>query len=587
MHVTISGSGAARVIQFVEQHRIPKTKKKKTVVIETIGNYEKLLNDNPNIIDELKAEARRRTEEKKKASTPVTVEILPKMITSEHDNVPKFRFGHALIASLWKDLALDKFFKAHLKVNSSKKYEETIFTLVLHRMMNPQSIHKTYQNIVNLAGVRQHHQDLYYDILDSLDDLTDALINHLCEQFEQKTTRKGPIAYYDVTTYAFESVDAGELRLFGFSKDHKNQEVQVVMGLLIDNQGIPISYHLFPGNTMDQATLKSAVEDLKQRYKMDQIVVVADRGLNRKENLLHLVTHQHDFVMGYTLKKAPEFLRALAFNGEWDRMVRGEDGEVTYCEKVVDYTLEVDRPLTEEEKALPKKPGRPKKKTKESIDVNVHITWSASRAQKDYCDRVKTLDKIREYIDKPSEVAARMKRGRNQYIAMDIDTSHAAIDEAVVARHARYDGLYAYITNQKQYPTEEVCGIYHGLWKIEESFRVLKSDLKARPVYVWKDEHVRGHFCMCFLSLCLMRYAQYKLKLSPYEEASAQRIQQALQTPEVVVHGTFPVVSLIPIGISNDYLALADALNMPPIKTIMTRNEFKKATHLDLTNNFV
>lgn len=100
--------------------------------------------------------------------------------------------------------------------------------------------------------------------------------------------------------------------MFGYSKDHKHNEAQVVMGLLMDNQGIPISYQLFPGNTMDQSTLAEAVKDLKKRYQMDKIVVVADRGLNSKDNLAMLVESGHDFVMSYSLKKAPENIRQFA-----------------------------------------------------------------------------------------------------------------------------------------------------------------------------------------------------------------------------------------------------------------------------------
>ncbi|WP_344914180.1 IS1634 family transposase, partial [Amphibacillus indicireducens] len=342
MYVSVTGSGSARVIQFVEQHRIPKTKKKKTVVIKTIGNYEKMIAEDPQIIEKLKEEAKRLTAEKKARNKPMKVELSRQPILSPSDTTPSFHFGHAAIKALWDSLELDAFFKTMDQKRNQAQLIEAIFSLVMHRMMDPQSIRYSYLDLPHFAGITQHHKDLYYNLLDKLYIYKDQLIDHLCDQFTTKTERTGPVAYYDVTTYRFESVNAGELRLFGYSKDNKHNEVQVVMGLLMDNQGIPISYELFPGNTMDQTTLTQAVEDLKARYKMDKIVVVADRGLNGKDNLAYLVNQDHDFVISYTLKKAPESLKTMALDEmDWENIQTDENGEILYKEKIIAHQLSV------------------------------------------------------------------------------------------------------------------------------------------------------------------------------------------------------------------------------------------------------
>lgn len=240
------------------------------------------------------------------------------------------------------------------------------------------------------------------------------MIDHLCRQFEATTERHGPVAYYDVSTYAFESVRADELRLFGFSKDHKNNEVQVVMGLLMDEQGIPIRY---------------------------------------------------------SLKKAPAELQELTFDQEGWMESKDEEGRVTSRSKRLSRDLDVKRLLTEEEKTLlPVKRGRPRKYTSDVIQVAVHLTWNAERAAKDRADRERILEKVR----------AQAKRGRSQYVQYPAEYQEATLDEARIAWQEQFDGYYAVMTNQMELPTEEVSKIYGGLWKIEESFRVTKSDLVAQ-----------------------------------------------------------------------------------------------------------
>ena len=588
MYVTVSGSGEYRVIQFVEQHRIPNTKKKKTKVIETVGNYEKMLAEDPDIMEKLRAEAKKRTQEKKNAKQPVQVEIKKEPLNDISLSHTSYHIGHSVILQMWKDLAIDTFFAKHLAKRYPRKVQEAIFSLVLHRMLVPQSIRATHRDLPFYAGVRCHHKDLYYQVLDVLDELSDDLMNHLCKQFEQKTERSGPVAYYDVTTFSFESVQAGELRMFGYSKDHKNNEVQVVMGLLMDNQGIPISYQLFPGNTMDQRTLKDAVSELKQRYNMDKIVIVADRGLNSKDNLAMLVEKGHDFVISYSLKKAPAYIKEVALNeGDWQTVKAEDQGEVYYRSKVIEHLLDVKVELTEEErKALPKRPGRPRKYKTIQIPVHIHVTWEAKRAAKDRKDREKSVEKAQEAVDQPSKLKSSVKRGRNQYIHFDVDTEGIELDEAKIQEQSMYDGYYAIITNQLDLTTAEVTGTYGGLWQIEESFRVLKTDLRSQPVFVWTDAHIRGHFVLCFLSLCLMRYLQYRVKKSTGLSISCDALSQSMDEAIVTALGNYPDIQLVPSNISQTYLTIQKAMKMPELLTIMTRSEFKKITQLDLNKNY-
>lgn len=586
MYVAITGSGKARVIQFREDTRIPGTPKKKTRVIKTIGNYEKMLAEDPDIIAKLKAEASALTKAKKEAITPITLQLPVADILTPNDVVPSYRFGHALIKQMWNNMALDDFFLKNSGKRNASAVAQALFYLVAHRCADPASIHASGTEQDTYAGIEPLGLDVLYSVLDVLSEQKDAVVQHLADFFEKKTNRKGPEAYYDVTTYSFESTRWGELRMFGFSKDHKNNEVQVVMGLLLDNNGIPITYELFSGNTMDQSTLTRSVEKLKTLYRLEKITVVADRGLNSGSNLEFLCKGGHDFVISYTLKRSPDTFKELVWQEDgWQDVMDTKTGEVVFRSKVVEQALEVKVLVKNEESSEPPRRGRPRKYTKEQIPVKIHLTWSAKRASKDRSDRERMLERLKKRLDKPYQLKAMVKRGCNQYLQMELDTENWTLDVTKIEQAARYDGYYAVITNNLDLDTDQVCTIYGGLWKIEESFRILKSDLRARPVFVWNDEHIKGHFAMCFISLCMLRYAQYLLETTKQKRVSAAQIMDAIREPLVLVQGEYPNNVVTPTRISQTYLDLAEILKLSLLKSNMTLTKFRSATKLNLTIN--
>jgi len=586
MYVAITGSGKYRVIQFREDTHIPGTHKKKIHVVKTIGNYERMLAEDPDIIEKLKEEARALTAQKKASQKPITVELSSQEITSPDDVTASFRFGHALVKQIWQRMALDILFREQCSKRNADAVERAIYYLTAHRLADPASILASNRDQENYAGLTPLGLDVFYQVLDTLSQHKEVVIAHLNRFFEKNTHRQGPEAYYDVTTYAFESTKWGELRMFGFSKDHKNNEVQVVMGLLLDNNGIPITYELFPGNTMDQNTLTRAVERLKEKYHLKKIVIVADRGLNGGDNLEFLYREGHDFVISYTLKRSSQELKAMALDTEgWSMITDVESGIIHSKAKILKQVLKVKIPMAAEESTASKKRGRPRKYELVEIPVNIHLTWTAKRAAKDKADRERMIEKLKKRLDKPYQLKADLKRGRNQYLKLDVDTEGCCLDEDKIAEAERYDVYYAVITNNLDYTTEEVTKIYGGLWQIEETFRVLKTDLRARPVFVWSDDHIQGHFMLCYLCLSILRYSQYLLLHEKKEKISASNIMEAFSNPLAIVLGTYPNNVVTPTRIPRVYLQLSEVLGLPPLKTNMTLTNFRAATKLDLSLN--
>lgn len=585
MYVAVTGSGKSRVIQFREDTHIPGTRKKKTHVVKTIGNYERMLEEDPDIIAKLKTEAARLTREKKSEEAPVTLEVPVGDILNPDDVVPSFQFGHALVRQIWRQMDLDTFFETKSGKRNAEIVAQAIYYLAAHRCAEPGSVRACAQDLPNYAGLRQVGLDSLYGVLSILSEQKSAVVEHMSRFFERRSNRQGPEAFYDVTTYSFESTRWGELRMFGFSKDHKNNEVQVVMGLLLDNNGIPITYELFPGNTIDQNTLVQSVDKLKKLYRLEKITVVADRGLNSGSNLEYLCGKGHDFVISYTLKRAPQAFKDLVLSESgWEDDC--SDGDVTtFRSKAVEDSLKVRLPISESERTLNGKRGRPRMFREAEIPVKIHLTWSAKRAEKDRADRERMLVRLRKKLDKPCQLKASIRRGCNQFLHMELDTDSWSLDEARIEEAARYDGYYAVITNNLELDTKSVCKIYGGLWKIEESFRILKSDLRARPVFVWTDEHIKGHFAMCFISFCILRYAQYLLEREKHVSVSASTIMEAIREPLVLVQGKFPRCIVTPTRISQTYLDLANILGMSNMKTNMTLTKFRACTKLDLSIN--
>ncbi len=314
MYVTVSGEGKYRVIQFKEETRVPGTKKKKSHVIKTIGNYEKMLSENPNIIEELKAEAKRITLEQKASKAPIILEVFSEEIEHENDAVKSYYFGHGLVLQLWKKLKLDAFFSTQHGIREPQQIMEAMIYLLSYRGGDPSSIW-TGTNDQNLyAGISEMGLDKLNDTLEALDQSKGALIKHLGKFFSKNTNRDTSNAYYDVTTYSFESTPWGELGMFGFSKDSQNNEVQVVMGLLMDNHGIPITYELFPGNTIDQKTLTPSISRLKELYHLDVITVVSDGGSNCGDNLGYFCDKGHEFNNRDTLKRFADKFKPMGWN---------------------------------------------------------------------------------------------------------------------------------------------------------------------------------------------------------------------------------------------------------------------------------
>ena len=587
MYVSLTGPKGYEHVVLKEAVRDPRTNKKKEYVIKNYGSLKSCQESDPDFLEKLKADIKKEREEAK-ADKTITLTTRPRTISVASDQRASFYFGHMIVKWLWEEMSLDSFFKKYLTKKNKDALIIAIYNLLALRLGSPASIRESSEKQKGKAGMKTISLDVLYSVLDVLYECKDEVVRHLSKFFEKNTKRDLKTVSYDVTNYYFESQKEGQFRLFGFSKENKHNEVIVVMGLLIDSNGIPVTMRLFPGNTMDQNTLQDSIDDLKDLYGFEKITVIADRGMNSKENLVFLTSSDQHFLISYTLKKASDKIKEKCLEGDWQEITTDENGEIIYATKVLDTTVEAQIELTEEEREKLKEERKaqkikgmvPKYKTV-TVNAKLHVSYSAKRAAKDAADRERAVAKAKKKIENgtASQVS---KCGCNKYIDFKEELKAAGIDEERIKEEAKWDGFYAVITDNTDLTSEEVFSLYKTQWKIEECFRILKTDLNARPVYVWTDNHIQGHFILCYLALCMIRYLQYYLKTEHKIEMSAARIMDSIREPLAVISGEMPKSVIIPTNLDDDFILLIDKLGFRRLETEMTPTRFRVITKLDL-----
>jgi transposase len=324
-------------------------------------------------------------------------------------------------------------------------------------------------------------------------------------------------AFYDVTNYFFEiDFPDGEddLRKKGVSKEHRLDPI-VAMGLFMDGNGLPVSMSLFPGNTSDTKTLQPVMKDVKASYGLGRIVVVADKGLNSSNNIDAIVNNGDGFMFSQQLrgKKGKRYEHALFDPDGWV----WNDGK-SYGYKLFD-----------EEYIGKDKDGKKVKRSR-----RVLLYWN--KADADMAGK-KREEKLRKAEKAINNNAYAIKHGYEEYTKEDIVDKMTgecldevkklrSVDREKAMKDAKYDGYFCIITSEMDYDENMIRKAYHGLWRIEESFCILKSDLYARPVHVRTNSHIRAHFLICFVALLIIRMIQLRMGDGAL---SAERLARALR----------------------------------------------------------
>ena len=549
MIVQVYTNRGNKYVRVVHSYRDPETNKPKMKVIKNYGNLEKLLKQDKNFLEKLEKEIKEKNERLKES----TIDKIKKIETNnfEKEGLIRKNYGYLVYEKMWQELGISRWIK-DIKTRSKIEIEEILKQLVFQRLLTPSSKKSAYDHRENYVDFRN---DLiledYYRVLDIIYDEKEKLEKHLNSTLKKKFNRELNVVLYDVTTYYFESVKKDEIKGFGFSKDNKVNQVQVVMGLLIDNNGIPVGYELYPGNTSEFSTLYPVIKDLKEKYKLKKVIVAADRGLNSGKNLLLLKELGLDYVMAYKLKGAKKEIKEKLF----------EDGytiEKEFKYKLIEHVKEI------------RVDGKVEK-----IQDNLLLGYSEKRAKKDKADRQRLLDKADKLLNKPSMMKQELKKGGKKFIKVTKGNLDIELDVKQIEEAEKMDGFFAIEYSQKELTGREVREIYGSLWKIEDSFRVLKTNLEARPIFVWSEKRIRAHFLICYLALVIERYLEKLLKDNNVNLSTA-KIQEAIRNTTLGSVETLMGDYYIKDAESKEYLDIINSVKMNKIPLVGYVSDIKK-----------
>lgn len=409
-----------------------------------------------------------------------------------------------VIRQIWNQLQLDKLLSGfRLPAQQKFDYFSAVFLMVMERMVNPCSKWASYQNQNNYYGISKVDIQHLYRALDILADHKIEIEKDLFNRNVNLFNMSVDVVFFDVTTLYFESQRVSDLKSFGFSKDCKINEVQVIVSLIIDKEGRPVGFDVFPGNTFEGHTLEIAVKKLKKNFNIERLIFVGDRAIFSRNNFNILEENKYEYIISSRIKNKNSAVKQRILDGTWDYEKTTDENIFKYKEIKID-------------------------------NRRLIITWSSKRAKKDKADRERLIKKAQELL-KSNKIAD--KRGARKYL--EIETKDAVLSEAKIEADALWDGYYGIETNNIDLSAEIITEHYRNLWQVEESFRILKSHLEARPIFHWTDKRILGHLVLCFLAFLIERTLEIELKRNKIDY-STQKIREALnslQVSEVTLNG--------------------------------------------------
>lgn len=420
-------------------------------------------------------------------------------------------FGPAFIfRKIWEKLNLKGFLQRALEdTNIVSHLDEAIFAMVLNRLMAPSSKYGLFRQWVQtvyaqgLSELQLHH---YYRALDFLTEQKESMEQHLFGQLTDLLNLEVDLVFYDTTSSYFEGDGPEDLAEYGYSKDHRGDRKQVVIGLLMTKQGIPVAHQVFPGNLHDTKTFSVVIQDLKSRFQVDKVILVGDRGMVSETNLEEIRKLDMEYIVGVKLRKSKKAQQLLSIRGRYTQVKKN---------------LEI-------------------KSAKIDGDTYV-LCYNPDGAERDKITRDIVLEKLRKKIAELGPTGLVKNRAYSKFLT--IDRAAASIDEEKIKEDARFDGKYA-VRSNSSLSAQEIALAYKQLWRVEAAFRDLKQNLDLRPMYHRTEDRVRGHIMICFLALVLESFMRLKLKESGSTSTYSQVMHdlEQLKVSKVLTDGKEVVV---------------------------------------------
>jgi hypothetical protein len=416
-----------------------------------------------------------------------------------------YSYGPVLVfRRLWEELGLaEALQQAFAATEASYAGEEAVFAMVLNRILEPHSKRGTHAWLDTVyrppwRGLELHH---LYRALDVLATGGPRLEERLFARVRDLFHLDLSLALFDTTSTYFWGEGPEGLAEYGYSRDHRPDLRQMVGGLLLTGEGIPVCHRVFPGNRVDAAAFQEVVAELQPRLGLQRVVLVGDRGLVSEKSLEALDRARQDYILGLPLRRYRAARQVLARAGRYHRVADNL--------RVKEVWWEGDRYI---------------------------LCHNPEAAERDRVRREEIVTQLEQRLAAGGVPALLKSPVYRRFL--QVGETHAHLDRSRVEQDARLDGKWVLFTNTTL-PSAEVALAYKGLWRVEQAFRRMKSGLEVRPVFHWTEERVRGHVLVCFLALVLEAALQRRLGAQHPELSSSQVLRdlERVRAVEVAAEG--------------------------------------------------
>ena len=439
-----------------------------------------------------------------------------------------YNVGYLPFKYLYNELGLNDFFiNKQRSLNVEFSLNKNLELLVFSRILYPGSKKSTFENRSHFfapfdSGITK---DSVYKSLDFFNQYKDDILKLIWNNSKQPYHRDASKSFYDCTNYYFEIEyndedifdDEGNIIEKGLRKrgpeKNKRPDPIVEMGLLMDASGIPMAYDLFPGNESEKLSLRPLLKKTKAKFGIERTIVVADRGLNTSDNIYFLAgkndkesNPMDGYVYGQSVRGADNEFKTWVLDSDGYQCELIDDIAFIHKSRKYAKTIKIQRDG--------------KRKVPVHVCQKQMVYYSSKYARKQRKEREKMIEKARDLIDHPAKYTRATSYGAANYvnnIDYDKETGEVKSEKALsldlnkIKEEEQFDGYYSIVTSEVELEDQEIRKIYRELAKIEDTFKVTKSNFSSRPAFVWTAEHIQGHFFTCFIALVLIRLLEKRL----------------------------------------------------------------------------
>lgn len=498
-------SGSKNSPTYYIQKSIRIGNKSTTKTVERLGSIEEIKarcgNEDP--VEWAKAYAKKLTSAEKDSRKDIMLRLSASQLI-EKNSSRSVNIGYLFLRDIYYSLGINR-----ICDEISKKYkfefnlDEILSMLIYSRILMPSSKRSSLDQAQKLLEPPKCKLHQVYRALEVLAQENDSFQAQLYKNSEDVISRNKGILYYDCTNYYFEIEEEDDFRKYGVSKEHRPNPI-VQMGLFMDADGIPLSFSVFNGNENEQGSMTPLEKKIIKDYGHDKFIVCTDAGLSSTANRKFNDTKNRKFVTTQSVKKLKGFLKEFSLEDDGWKL---DGSKKTYKLSELNHDDDYDK-LFYKDRWI----------TEDDLEQHLIVTYSIK--YKDYLKtiRERQISRANKLIEKPSALKKKNANDVKRFIRQDHCTDEGeiaentitALDEERIQLEEKYDGFYAVCTNLED-DVPAILRINQRRWEIEECFRIMKSEFKARPVYLQRKDRITAHFMTCFASLIIYRILEKKL----------------------------------------------------------------------------